>query len=184
MELFMENSRFGMLVVVERVKKETKNRSKYWLCKCDCGNERTVCTNMLTSGNAKSCGCHDWNGKSLCNEENYYELLREKINKSVQIDGNSCWIWIRSKHKQGYGNLNFKHKPNLAHRVCWEIYKGEIPEGLNVCHLCDVPSCCNPEHLFLGTQKDNMKDCLIKGRLGNRKLPPRRNKLNYEQVQE
>jgi hypothetical protein len=102
----------------------------------------------------------------------------------VEIDENGCWIWQKGKHKQGYGILTIKRKYMLSHRLSWEVFNGEIPKGLMVCHKCDVPSCCNPEHLFLGTQKDNMGDANQKKRMNDRKLGKRRNKLNYEQVQE
>jgi len=63
-----------------------------------------------------------------------------------------------------------------AHRAAWIIFNGDIPEGLNVLHKCDVALCVNPENLFLGTQKDNIIDCLKKGRMDAR------NKLKAEQV--
>ena len=55
----------------------------------------------------------------------------------------------------------------MVHRVAYEIYKGSIPEGKNVCHSCDNPSCCNPKHLFIATQKENLLDMTIKGRRSN-----------------
>lgn len=100
------------------------------------------------------------------------------------IDENACWIWTKSKHRQGYGHLRINGRYELAHRVSWRIHRGEIPFGLMVCHKCDVTSCCNPEHLFLGSQKDNIKDANDKKRLNGRKLGKRRNKLNYKQVQQ
>ncbi len=82
-----------------------------------------------------------------------------------------CWNWIGSKNDAGYGKLWFTSKFWLAHRFSYTIHCGEIPAGLLVCHHCDNPSCVNPEHLFLGTQKDNMIDCGSKGRIrvGDRK---------------
>lgn len=53
----------------------------------------------------------------------------------------------------------------LAHRKSYEIFKGEIPKGFFVCHKCDVPACCNPDHLFVGTPKDNVQDGILKGRI-------------------
>lgn len=59
------------------------------------------------------------------------------------------------------------HKPRLVHRLAYEAYVGPIPTGLHVLHKCDVRSCCNPHHLFVGTAKDNMQDCKKKGRSSN-----------------
>ena len=75
-----------------------------------------------------------------------------------------CWLWIAGKFKQGYGSFYFKGRHIKAHRMAWELTYGAIPEGKRVCHYCDNPSCTNPEHLFLGTQKDNIRDMMAKGR--------------------
>lgn len=69
-----------------------------------------------------------------------------------------------SPNKAGYGRVTIKGKRMYAHRVAYEQHKGQIPEGMMVCHTCDNPICINPDHLFLGTQKDNMSDAKSKGR--------------------
>lgn len=86
-----------------------------------------------------------------------------------QIDG-QCWpvsVGV-SRNKDGYGALWFKNRTYLAHRLAWEATNGPIPAGLNVLHKCDNPPCCNPNHLFLGAQQDNVDDCIAKGRWRNR----------------
>ena len=80
---------------------------------------------------------------------------------------NECWEWQKGLHGTGihsYGNIGHDRKKRYAHRTSWEIYKGKIPHGMNVCHHCDNPKCVNPSHLFLGTSKDNAIDCSKKGR--------------------
>lgn len=66
---------------------------------------------------------------------------------------------------KGYGQTWENGKSKRAHRASWELYRGQIPKGIFVLHRCDIPSCVNPEHLFLGTNKDNMQDCKNKKRL-------------------
>lgn len=74
-----------------------------------------------------------------------------------------CWLWTKGTHKYGYGF--FKYAGDVtAHRAGYRLYRGPIPEGMHVLHRCDVPQCVNPDHLFLGTQVDNNKDCAQKGR--------------------
>lgn len=83
---------------------------------------------------------------------------------SYTIDSNGCWLWNLCKDSIGYGLWKFNYKYWKAHRYSWTINKGPIPVGIKVCHKCDVRHCVNPEHLFLGTQQDNVNDMIAKGR--------------------
>lgn len=76
----------------------------------------------------------------------------------------SCWEWGGSKTFTGYGRVWIDGKHVYAHRLAWELTNGEIPKGMHICHRCDNPPCCNPEHLFLGTDADNTTDKMQKGR--------------------
>ena len=78
-----------------------------------------------------------------------------------------CWEWLASRDippRLDYGRFKLKGKTRKAHRVCWIIVNGKIPQGMCVCHICDNPSCVNPEHLFLGTHQDNNDDMVRKNR--------------------
>lgn len=89
-----------------------------------------------------------------------------------------CWIW---KNGDWYGYIFLDYKQYYVHRVSWELHKGKIPEGLFVLHRCDNPGCVNPDHLFLGTQKTNMRDCANKGRINPGK-PDNRGERNGQAV--
>ena len=75
-----------------------------------------------------------------------------------------CIEWMKSRDRRGYGVQWFQGRTHRAHRVAWMEANGPIPEGMYVCHHCDNPPCVNVEHLFLGTQVDNMHDMVVKGR--------------------
>lgn len=78
----------------------------------------------------------------------------------------SCWIWTSAKFWNGYGGIRKNGKRIQAHRASWILFNGEIPDGSLVLHRCDNPACVNPDHLYLGDQKQNAKDRDSRGRNG------------------
>lgn len=92
------------------------------------------------------------------------ENLRAKQLQNYEVIKSGCWIWQGGVSPDGYGKVKRFGKTIRAHRLFYEHYKGKIPQGLWVLHNCDEPRCVNPEHLWLGTQKDNEADKDRKGR--------------------
>ena len=84
----------------------------------------------------------------------------------------TCIVWSGDRTEKGYGRFRRDGKWIRAHRAVWELANGPIPAGLHVLHRCDNPSCVNPAHLFLGTNRDNVADCVAKGRHAHAKLTP------------
>ena len=82
-----------------------------------------------------------------------------------------CWLWLAARGRTGYGRFRQPKGHEYAHRVAYRLTFGPIPEGMVVRHICDNPPCCNPEHLLLGTQSDNNKDSVARGRWGDRSIP-------------
>ena len=77
-----------------------------------------------------------------------------------------CWLWTGAKTGGGYGYIRRSGKEKMsAHRASWEMHNGPVPEGLWVLHRCDTPACVRPDHLFVGTRADNMRDAHEKGRI-------------------
>ncbi|MBW8034172.1 MAG: hypothetical protein FVQ79_00455 [Planctomycetes bacterium] len=93
---------------------------------------------------------------------------KQYVQQRVKIDPKTeCWNWKLSKHPSGYGSAS-RGGYQRAHRLAYRAWKGAIPKGLYICHHCDNKDCCNPDHLFVGTQSDNILDAYRKGRFRKR----------------
>lgn len=109
-------------------------------------------------------------GKKYCSHDCYintrrftFERMVERFWERVQKD-DGCWEWTGATSAAGYGVFGKNTKLWFAHRFSYELSNGPIPDGMFVCHQCDNPRCVRPDHLFLGSHKDNMKDMCLKGR--------------------
>lgn len=100
------------------------------------------------------------------NRDRVFDRLFDK----AIIQENGCWEYCGYIGTHGYGQIRIGGRVNgkllRTHRVAYDLVKGDIPKGINVLHTCDNPKCVNPDHLFLGTQQDNVDDCINKGRRG------------------
>lgn len=90
------------------------------------------------------------------------DTIRSRIRLSLEHD---CWEWEHAHDRLGYGQIRLGTIACRVHRVAWEAVYGLLPEGMEVCHSCDNPRCCNPDHLFDGSHQQNMKDASRKGRM-------------------
>lgn len=110
----------------------------------------------------------------------------ERFERMIAVGSSDCWYWTGSVNRLGYG-IFVALNETKAHRVAYKLFCGEIPEGLFVLHKCDTRCCVNPDHLMLGTQADNVKDMVSKGRAKQIPLYGEKNpqsKLTVSQVKE
>lgn len=143
-------------------------KQRHWICNCDCGNIVIQTTGKLTSGHVKSCGCHRREHASKLITTAIIRPAIERFEEKIFYSPDGCWYWTATVcHNYGcFIDNGGRHK---AHQFAYKLYKGAIPKGLCVCHHCDNPICVNPDHLWLGTHEENMRDMTKKGR---RRLPP------------
>lgn len=131
------------------------------LCMCGCGT-RTKLARQTDPAKQMV------RGRPLRYVAGHHHEALKKSRTAYEVDPTTgCWNWLRSKDRHGYGRMWSGSRTCLAHRWYYEQRYGGIPEGLYACHKCDNPGCVNPDHMFLGTQSDNMRDCRDKGRLRN-----------------
>jgi hypothetical protein len=90
--------------------------------------------------------------------------MLDRLLQRVLFGASDCWHWTGARNTFGYGRMTHKGRLEVAHRLSWESFRGPIPAGLSVLHRCDNPSCINPDHLWLGTYSDNLRDAWAKGR--------------------
>lgn len=93
------------------------------------------------------------------------KTLQERFEAKYIPEPNSgCWLWIGSYDSKGYGQLRMPDRLKVATHIALELSGRPVPRGLCACHRCDTPACVNPDHLFIGTHKDNSQDSVRKGR--------------------
>jgi HNH endonuclease len=122
---------------------------------CACGNKK-----KRTASRCWTCYAAD------AAQRPAIDRFMEKLDTSGGLF--ACWPWRGVITNTGYGKFNLDGRMVLAHRVAYTLLVGPIGVGLEVCHACDNPPCCNPAHLWTGTPTDNRRDCLVKGRHGAR----------------
>ena len=162
---------FGRLTAIRIMGKQSGGF--VWLFKCSCGNETVTRSSMVRSGKTKSCGCLQKEKAvqsavlARAEKARLAPPLLERFWSKVDKRGpDECWPWkacVR-REDEGYGAFFYRGTHHPASRMAWTLTHGEIGSGIHVCHRCDNPGCCNPSHLFLGTNLDNNADKVSKGR--------------------
>ncbi len=125
-------------------------------------------------------------GKSFRSNQNCKKTIYDRFLEKLSFGSSDCWYFSGYIDQLGYGRLTVLSE-NKAHRVSWKLFYGDIPKGKKVLHKCDIRNCVNPEHLFLGTQSDNVNDMVSKKRNkspGLSKEKNRMSKLTMEKVLE
>ena len=163
----MADQQIGHWLVLREVGRDNFGQV-LWLCRCICGTERPVIGSTLRKGTNRkvplSCGCiHRYTP----------EQRRTWFDSMLLETANGCLEFQGSRDKDGYGRFSWtpeKGKEILirAHRWIYQVTHGPLTKNDLIMHSCDNPPCCNIKHLSLGTQKDNVQDCIAKGRRNER----------------
>lgn len=97
--------------------------------------------------------------------ERFWTYVDKDGPKPTHVSGlGSCWLWTGGRSKKGYGIFRLNGTMQYAHRISFSLKYGQVPRSRKICHKCDNPPCCNPDHLFQGTDRDNLIDSINKGR--------------------
>ena len=142
----LTGQRFGLLTVLSEAGRDRDNRP-LWEAACSCGVRVVIRFRELT-GKGPAQGCPS------CSRT---KDVRVRLVRGAAVDDvTGCWVWQKSMNSQGYGHIGVGHRVLSAHRVSYEVFVGEIPEGLTIDHLCRNPSCINPAHLEPVTMRENI----------------------------
>jgi|SRR6185503_9585571 len=165
--------KFGKLTVLED--DGIVNKGYAYKCLCECGNiRRNVNGYELKRGVINSCGCAYPKGhKRPCKtKEEYYEHVKKELLTKRNVVG-ECWEFTGQIDNKGYGRRTFtiegKKSKRPVHQIAYRLWKGDIIKDFYVCHTCDNRKCFNPDHLWVGTTKENLQDMRVKGRSNERK---------------
>jgi hypothetical protein len=117
-----------------------------------------------------------------------YQKMEDRLERlSIPEPNSGCWLWTGGFDDRGhpfkpYGRIWVRGSSIVAHRASWLTYRGKIPDGMLVCHKCDTPLCINPDHLFLGTHKENTDDMISKGRDDSTRIARRGASSNFAKL--
>ena len=151
----LTGERFGSMTVLRF--EFTRGRRAWFRCRCDCGKEVVRETRHIRSGLLAQCGRHRESGPEI---ERFWRKAAR---------GPDCWTWIGRTNAYGYGIFDIGGRHEVASRWLLRFILADLfVDELEVCHSCDNPSCVRPDHLFVATHKENMRDAQKKGRLFRR----------------
>jgi hypothetical protein len=136
------------------------NNVPYGFCQCGCGRR----TKISDRTNAR----HGWQKgeplRYLKGHSGYHPWPASFWERTKKCTDTGCWEWQGSMFKDGYGSVPINGHNQHVHRVAYELAYGSIPQGKLILHRCNNRRCCNPDHLYAGTQKENVRDCVESGR--------------------
>jgi hypothetical protein len=172
--LNIAGERYGRLVAIEYIGIDVHKHS-LWSFRCDCGNKKIMAINHVRRGKTRSCGeCRRHRTTTWPYKPDWADKFYAKI-RINPFHPKGCHEWAAGKNQFGYGQFNVNGRHHKAHRVAWMLDYGPIPEGWQILHRCDNPSCVRPDHLFLGVPRINIADMDAKGR---RRRPDMRGEKN------